>query len=53
MTNKVISARHELKNGETHEVCGIMDIKLVLLDKKRRKAVPIPEEIREKVAKFE
>ena len=51
-SNKVITVYHEMKNGHSHETISTAVIKLVLLDKIKRKAVVIPDEIREKMDVF-
>jgi len=45
-SNKVMTFLHVLKDGTTHEIAGSMIAKTVLLDKEKRKAVPIPEHIK-------
>ncbi|RMG26902.1 MAG: acyl-CoA thioesterase [Bacteroidetes bacterium] len=48
LSNKVFTFYHEMKHAMTHETVSTATIKLVLLDKEKRKAVPIPQDLREK-----
>lgn len=52
LDNKVMTFFHVLKDGATHEVSGSMIAKTVLFDKTKRKAIPVPENIKNKLAEF-
>ncbi len=52
LNNKVMTFFHVLKNGATHEVSGSMIAKTVLFDKTKRKAIPVPENIKAKLTTF-
>lgn len=47
--NKVFTVYHEMKNRETDKIASTAQIKLLAFDKKLRKAVPIPDEVRAKM----
>lgn len=48
-TEKVMSFLHELKDGITHRMVGTMQIKIVIFDKIKRKAIKIPAPIQAKL----
>jgi len=52
LSNKVMTFFHVLKDGATHEISGSMIAKTVLFDKTKRKAIPVPEAIKDKLNKF-
>lgn len=45
-SNKAMSMRHEMFNGQTKELVASMDIVGVLFDKVERKSLPIPDHIK-------
>lgn len=47
--NKSFSVIHEMISREQDRIVSIMKVSLVFLDKKARKAVPIPSEIKSKI----
>lgn len=52
VANKVVTIAHEMKNGATHQLLSTAIIKSVILDKKTRRAVVLPEDLKEKIKSF-
>ena len=50
--NKAFTVLHEMYNGKTKELVSNMKIALVLFDKVNRRALPFPEEKREKLLRL-
>ena len=52
-SNKVFNFEHELWSRETNQISAIMDIKLVILDLDKRRAVPLPSHLTKKLEEFQ
>ena len=49
LRGKVIRFTHEMRNGESGELCATCELTVVHMDAKARKAIPFPDDVVEKV----